>query len=161
MEALTGAAANTGRRARTHTRGHAVLIDAQPRRHRSSWDLTGSDWTAGGVVGLRRCCAGGMQVQVLPRPGSAGALLQLPSLASQLIASPEASNGHPRGRHLQAYVPPIFRSHARPRTCTGATRMHAEAAPARSPARTHAQSKQDQDQDLDLLSCLLGCYCCA
>lgn len=95
MGALTGAAANTGRRARTHTRGHAVLIyrcpalvpapAATPSIESSSWcvDLTGGDWTAGGV-GL--VWAGG--VQVLPRPGSAGALLHRCEFASEIIAVP-------------------------------------------------------------------------
>jgi len=45
-------------------------------RHRAVVDLTGSDWTAGGQVQV--------QVQVLPRPGSAGALL--PAAAREIIA---------------------------------------------------------------------------
>ena len=143
------------RQARTHAHARPCRADrchAMPcqrrrqrhHRHRAVVDLTGSDWTAGGQVQV--------QVQVLPRPGSAGALL--PAAAREIIAVSPAlhctaqrvSDGwrrvprrasileYPRGRHLQAYVPPISRSHARPRTCTGATRIHAESP--RSPART-------------------------
>lgn len=70
---VTGAAANTGRRARTHTRGHAVLID-EPLRAAATGeatpaidllDLTSSDWTTGGV-GLGLWCAG-----AAPRPRGA------------------------------------------------------------------------------------------
>jgi hypothetical protein len=138
MGALTGAAANAGRRARTHTRGHAVLIDAPAATPSIELvDLTGSDWTAGGVVGLGRWCAAGAGAAPPGIRGGAAAsscsspiVLRARSLQypGQAVCSAQRVGGGDRRRRVPRRVMGTLVADTSRPTCLP------------SPARTHARA---------------------